>query len=113
MFYLFNNNNNKYSELDISADDLKGQECIVCYDQHNVNKKLHKLKFLLKKSNLHSDCSCNSLIHQYCFNNWCSESLTCPICRKELTVNVNNGKYYISIIISIVILIIIFTPIIL
>lgn len=51
MFYLFNNNNNnKYSELDISADDLKGQECIVCYDQHNVNKKLHKLKFLLKKT---------------------------------------------------------------
>ena len=106
MFYLFNNNN-KYSELDISADDLKGQECIVCYDQHNVNKKLHKLKFLLKKNNLHSDCSCNSLIHQYCFNVWCNESLTCPICRKELNVNVNNSKYYISIIISIVILIII------
>ena len=106
MFYLFNNNN-KYTELDISADELKGQECIVCYDHHAVNKKLHKLKFLLKKSNLYSDCSCNSLIHHYCFNTWCSESFTCPICRKELIVDVNTGKYYIVIIIAIVVLIII------
>ncbi len=105
MFFLFNND--KYIKLDISENDLKTKECIICYDEHSNNNSLYRLKILFNENKIYSKCNCDSFIHKDCFDIWCKESFTCPICRRELYININTINHYIILLMATLILIII------
>lgn len=105
MFYLFNNNNKNYDNLNKLDNEFTNYECIICYENNNEKIKLYTLECILNKKNILSDCSCNSYIHISCFDNWIKTSFSCPICRtkyKQITYNYIVLKGFILVIIIII-----------
>lgn len=89
MSFLFNKDKNYHcfcdndiDLIDISINDVC--ECIVCYDKSSANNEVCFLKELVPNYKVKQLCECNPPIHVNCLNLWFVESLSCPVCRKDM-----------------------------
>ena len=72
--------------LDLVTKPLDPDLCLICLEIDQETNKLFKMKDI---AFLNSECKCNSNLHVNCLVNWLNVSKTCPICRKELTINLD------------------------
>lgn len=62
----------------------KMEDCFICYEMINNNKKPIRLKsecYYIKK------CTCDGWIHKGCLDYWYSKKEVCPICRNNIYKN--------------------------
>lgn len=88
------------SSLNIIPITLIEQEdqCLICLEPTQETNKLFRMKDVLV---INSNCECNGNFHINCLTHWINVSKICPICRKQLTINVEllrqfNSTYYYS-----------------
>uniref|UniRef100_A0A6C0KQM6 RING-type domain-containing protein n=1 Tax=viral metagenome TaxID=1070528 RepID=A0A6C0KQM6_9ZZZZ len=71
-------------------DDIQNEEnsiCFICLSNNNfIIKPMKEFK------NITTTCDCNILIHEICFNEWIKKTNSCPICRIEIQIVVNNSN---------------------
>lgn len=71
------NNDNENNKVNNDDDN-----CIICWTPDN------QLQLLSDIPNIVLNCNCNPKIHQTCLNNWLVNTRSCPICRKDIVVNI-------------------------
>jgi hypothetical protein len=88
------------SSLNIIPVSLIEQEdqCLICLEPTQETNKLFRMKDVLL---INSNCECNGKFHINCLTHWINVSKICPICRKQLTINLEllrhfNSTYYYS-----------------
>ena len=76
---------NKPNEIEDIGD------CFICYEMEDREKnkpiKLGKQQKYLKK------CKCDGYLHITCLDKWHQMNSTCPICRKQMFLNIKNKPY--------------------
>jgi len=60
--------------------------CFICWGTSEPTNKIIKIKELIL---FNSGCDCNSEIHTNCLLDWVNVSKSCPICREEITINID------------------------
>jgi hypothetical protein len=69
-----------YIFIKTSSDNCNDECCIICWSPTNV-------KSLSAFTYIKTNCQCNPKLHEKCIDTWLRNSLTCPICRKSVTIN--------------------------
>lgn len=72
------------NQVDTSLVPLDSDMCLICLEPCEETNKLFKMKDIVF---LNAVCKCNGKLHVNCLVNWSNVSKTCPICRKQLTIN--------------------------
>lgn len=72
-----NENNSKINENDV---------CIICWLPSDEKNKIIKLNYF---TTVTTTCKCKPKIHALCFNDWIQRSQSCPICRKNIIINMH------------------------
>ena len=70
--------------LDASLIPVDSDMCLICLEPCEETNKLFKMQDIVF---LNALCKCNGKFHVNCLVNWSKVSKTCPICRKQLTIN--------------------------
>ena len=73
-----------------SDEEITNEEdtdiCLICWlpsENNNIIKELSSHSYIIKI------CNCNPKIHTDCLNKWIGQNPSCPICRKTLTICIN------------------------
>jgi hypothetical protein len=82
-YYSDEDNDNKIVCVD-EKDILEKEICIICW---LPSYKTNKIQILSEFKQIHTICKCQPRIHSVCLENWTARSLSCPICRKKITIN--------------------------
>ena len=72
------------NQLDSGLIPLDSDMCLICLEPCEETNKLFKMQDIVFLIAL---CKCNGKFHVNCLVNWSKVSKTCPICRKQLTIN--------------------------
>jgi hypothetical protein len=81
-------------------DNYKEEDkyCLICWEPEDiVTNPVTKMKSIGLFTSL---CTCDCIFHPNCFLEWASKTMTCPICRGPLTINMEIyytltlGKHY-------------------
>jgi hypothetical protein len=72
--------------LDASLIPLDSDMCLICLEPCEETNKLFKMQDIVF---LNALCKCNGKFHVNCLVNWSKVSKTCPICRIQLTINLD------------------------
>ena len=103
MYYFLYTSSDDYDNFietnNITEDDTN-KICLICLQPQNKYNPIQNIKQL---NYIVTICDCNPLIHITCFNEWFSNSASCPICRKIIYKNtfiltnnfMQNVKYFI------------------
>jgi len=75
-----------FNQLDSGLVPLDSDMCLICLEPCEETNKLFKMKDIVI---LNALCKCNGKFHVNCLVNWSKVSKTCPICRKQLTINLD------------------------
>jgi hypothetical protein len=70
----------------VPLETLDPDMCLICLEPCEETNKLFKMKDI---PFLNSHCKCNGNLHVNCLVKWTNVSKTCPICRKQLTINLD------------------------
>ena len=73
----------------VPQETLDPDMCLICLEPCEETNKLFKMKDI---PFLNAHCKCNGDIHVNCLVKWTNVSKTCPICRKQLTINIGIFK---------------------
>ena len=79
------------------------EQCLICWDGSNKYDEITKMQQL---TSFISTCKCNSCFHNKCLFTWVHSTQSCPICHKDMQINIilnsNNNKKtnFIAIIVS-------------
>jgi hypothetical protein len=72
------------------SDNNNDECCIICWCPENM-KAISELTYIKR------NCVCNPKVHETCIDTWLRNSLTCPICRTsvniELPINISKMLY--------------------
>ena len=83
MYYTLYTSSDYYEENDNLLKEDNINLCLICW-LPNKNKDL--VQNMKKFSYILTTCDCNALFHSNCLKTWISNSPSCPICRKLLTI---------------------------
>jgi hypothetical protein len=83
MYYTLYTSSDYYEEDDNSLKEDNVKICLICW-LPNKNKDL--VQNMKNFSYILTTCDCNALFHSNCLKTWISNSHSCPICRKQLTI---------------------------
>ena len=89
----------KEEEPKAKEEELKEDNyCLICWEPEDiVTNPVTKMKSIGLFTSL---CTCDCNFHPNCFLEWASKTMTCPICRGPLTINMEIyyiltlGKHY-------------------
>lgn len=89
-YYSINDNDIIHTDIIIDEKDI----CIICLMKQ---EQTNKIKQLSSFPHIISTCGCNPKIHISCLDNWIKHSLSCPICRTKISINlfqIHTHKYF-------------------
>lgn len=65
--------------------------CIICWlPSHNKNQIVRLNDYFTTTTTTTTTCKCNPRIHPSCFNDWIQKTYTCPICRKNIPIQIQH-----------------------
>lgn len=75
------------SDEEINCQKNKDNEeiCLICWMPSETN---NDIKCLSDYSYIIKICDCKPKIHSSCLNNWIQKNPSCPICRKQITIQI-------------------------
>ena len=62
--------------------------CLICWDVSTTNNNIYKMKSLISSSVYYTHCNCNGNFHHNCLLKWIYKTQSCPICRINFDINV-------------------------
>ena len=88
MYYTLYTSSDYYEEDDVLKEDESLKEddvkiCLICWLPNKNNDLVQNMKQI---SYILTTCDCDALFHSNCLQAWITNSSSCPICRKELTI---------------------------
>lgn len=82
-------------------DDIvfdKEEQCLICLETSNNLNEINKMQL---HTTFTTTCNCNCFFHNTCLFHWVNTRKSCPICHKNMQINIilhsnNNNKLFIQ-----------------